>query len=315
MSHPEDDKAVDQEPRLRTNIAAAQLCKVKLEIASLKWQNSWIGRLAQFATIITICATLVTIFATVFGLISERQKDRDLRTRELRERIATQYRSDIEQLLQYPTEDKQTITYVIFLLNDLEALIKTTSELKELSQTDLESGIKQQELAIADLLSNLTTSTKFDYNQPRNVEFDLRCLDHWEAYKTILREQKTQNNVDIIGKYAAALETLYKEDPVYVGTVDLISPYVFQPASESKFTQNYNKTIQFADLYFGFNEHVELLRERLRKSPGDEENVKNIELAHQVFSESTHNQCLTQKIFHDLIPESRTNSKPKKDCL
>jgi hypothetical protein len=306
MDQQKSTESVTEEQKLRAQTAQAQLSKLKLEISSLKWQNSWISRLAQFAAILTITATLVTVFVTVFGLISERSKDRELRAKDLEERISKQYRTDVEHLLEYPSEEKQTIPYIVFLLNDLKSLIRASAGVKELKGEQFDSEIKKEELVVADLISKLTTSTKFDFDKPRDVEFDLRCLDNWEAYKILLRDQRPQNNLDVLGKYAAALERLYKEDPVYVGQVYSGSADVFCPVAESKFTKDYSKTIQFADLYYGFSDHVNLLKERLEQKPDDEENKKNIRRAYELL-EVIHNPCLSKQIFDTLIPNLNLN--------
>src|SRR5467141_3871160 len=75
--------------------------KLFYETESVRWQTTLIYRASQFATIFTIFATLFGIYEAYDKLISDKSAEVEQRKKEIRERTMTQFRSDLQSLLQY----------------------------------------------------------------------------------------------------------------------------------------------------------------------------------------------------------------------
>lgn len=263
--------------------------KLNLELKTLLWQTGRVFKLSQFAIIFSILATVVTVFATTYGIWTSYRKDTEIKAKEIRERTDTLYRAEIQRLIQYPIDPKVTISDAVFLFRDLGDVVKN----------GYEEGEKQnrQKEEIGLLLSQLINSPDVDLAVTRNVEFDRKAITNSEFYRAYLVGNPKYNR-DIISKYKSVLKALHKEDPDYVIQPDEQNQEIFieiNPAGKG--TKDQTKFFQYVYIFWAYKAHVELLTETM----------KNLELAKEArdyydrsfcwFYGATENIPLTIKIY------------------
>jgi hypothetical protein len=280
------DKVPQQNSKLQDDMADAQLRKLNLEISALEWQNSRIGRFSRFATFITIGATLVTILATLFGSWYGWKKDRDVRANELIERNDNQYRSDVQQLLQYRFEDKQTLPSVLFSILDLNHIVENKYEGAEQSRRKNELGL---------LFTRIVKASEFDLTKDRNVEFDRVALRYCPYYPDYLKHNP-RFIIEILSKYGDAIASL-NTDKAFEALIVKPETYEFDFPVDLKepFKISANQGANIVNVY---RSHVSLLKQSLEvKSEAAEETKKNMIIAFCLFYSRTKNKELTKYVF------------------
>ncbi|HEY0547207.1 MAG TPA: hypothetical protein VGC91_17645 [Pyrinomonadaceae bacterium] len=284
--------ALETERRNKARSVEEQHQKLLLEISSLKRQNGLLSRATQFATVITILATLITMFATGFGLwtaydkfVTDKKKDTDLRTKEVTEATNKQYRAELQQLLQYPIDDKQTIPAAVFLFRDIRAVVEAGYETKELDSRRNEVGF---------LLTQLIKSPEFDLSKTRNTEYDRKAMNYCGYYADYLIKTPGEN-MDLISKYKDRLETLQKTNPEYVKSMSFLPGNIFL---EGQGMKNLSLKSQMISLFHGYKKHVELLSRSADQQPQDTDLKGKLNLAFCWFYGATNNQSFTKDIFH-----------------
>lgn len=287
-------QALEREGHFDDETAAQKHQKLNLELQSLAWQNGLIYRLGQFATIFTILATLVTVFATGFGiwtaytkLVSDREKEAELKDKEFIERTNTQYRTELNQLLQYPVKEEQTIAEAVFLFRDIGSVI-------EEGYKDEMLGRKREEVGF--LFSQLIRSPEFDLSKTRNISFDIKALNYLKYYKEYLVD-KPYDNRDILSKYKNELEVLSSKDQKYYENlvVDSNDASVFIEDSAYK---DQTKFFQYVFIFQAYKNHVNLFDESLKKDKiSTTQAVDFKRLAFCWFYGATKNKSLTINIF------------------
>ena len=278
-------------------MAESSLRKLRLEIASLEWQNSRLGVLSKSTTLITIVITLATVIATLIGWGLDRAKEREIRTRELAERTENRYRSTVQQLIRYPLDQNQTTASVIFTLKDLSNILETGYSGDELTKRRLEAG---------SLLSELVKSNEFDLTKVRNVEFDYAALKYCSLYtETLLMEPKYTRV--ILERYARALKSFSGEDPI-------IKTVVKVPDAEDKYkstipTADFSQRLRpFVIMLRNYELHVGLLNRNIQESGGNADERKlEVIRATCDFYKSTVNVPLTLGVFK--IDETELNAR------
>lgn len=265
--------------------------KVRLEIALLEWQNSRLGRLTQLTAIFTVAVTILTVFATLIGWGFDRISERQLRERELSERTENQYRSDIQLLLRYPIDESQTIPYVIFIVNDLSALLRDYSG-EEASRRKLEIGT---------LLAELKISSDFDLGKPRNAEFDFATLKFCDSCSeaTVNAPRYTKAMLE---KYATALAPFHKEDEDFkkVYKIEGTDTFTIFRTLESLEKSGFKmKLRQFVTMVRAYELHLGSLTKALQKDAKDSDGLKNALGKYTCdFNLATQNRILTKQVFH-----------------
>jgi hypothetical protein len=286
-----------QNLKTEAEMAAAEIKKLNLEIKTLEWENSRLGRVARIATLLTILATIVTVVATGAGawvgyrkFIEDHGKDRVLRARELTEKTSTQYRSDLQQLSSYPTDPKQTISVAFFIFQDLNELVENNFE-----EQDRERHRRQ----VGSMLSQLIRSDEYDLSSVRSVEFDRKALMYCAYYRKFLLENPG-HNAEILSKYKFILAALHDENPSYYEGIKAAADYTFSAPSGP------GKVLFFVHLFQGYQEHLALFDEALGNKLADAgETEKRKKLAFCWFQKSTNNNQLTQTLFHIDEPERK----------
>lgn len=273
-----------QDSNLQASISEAQLRKLNLEISNLKWQSSWVSRLAQFATVFTIAATLFGVWQGYSKYITDKQKDRELKDKELVERTNNQYRSNLQQLILYPIDEKQTIPSAIFLLNDLQAVTQNGFEGAELQRRQNEIGT---------LLIELVQSSQFDLNKDRNVEFDRTAMRTCKYYSEALIRDFAENPL-ILSKYAAALELIHNNNKSYESIVINPNGSFVWPSSLIKDDPTLR---HFMNLVWAYREHIVIHKKSIDMYPDKAEIIKeNLNQAWCDFYLRTNNKSLTKYV-------------------
>lgn len=291
------DKEVSQQEELQIAISEAQLRKLELEISSLEWHNSLLGRLARFATLFTITATAVTILATLFSVwqgyskfMLDKENDLSLRKKELIERNDTQYRAYLQQLLQYPVDDKQTTPQVIFAFRNLSNIIEQGYD-----KDDSEKRRRE----VATLIANLIRSLQFDLMSARNVEFAQIAVRECGYFKERLIDNP-EFNMAILSKFDLASKLYVKEDAFYKSIqLDPKGDYAIAvPDNKRKL-----KITEFVNLLDVYREYIELVNKNLNEKPQVTEETRNDLEAHVCsFYSTTNNNNLTMYVFN--IPDN-----------
>ena len=283
-------KALERIEEEETNIKIPKQKKLDLELKTLLWQTGRVYRLSQFAIIASILATLVTIFATSYGIWASYQKDTENKTKELRERTDSLYRTEIQRLIQYPIDTKITISDAVFLLRDLEDVVAN----------GYERGPKQdrQKDEIGKLLSQIMISPDVDLSITRNVEFDRKAIENSPSYKEYLVRNPKQNR-DIISKYKAVLAALHEADPNYSIVPDERNDQMFiESTGAGKSEKNQDKFFQNVYIFYAYKSHVELLQQTISTIPESAQEAENyLGISFCWFYGATQNSGLTGKIY------------------
>ena len=288
-------------------IETAKLQKLNLEIESLKWQNGRAGRAMHLVPVFTVVATIGTIIFAGIGVwlgfakfTSDNRKDRELREKELSQRIDSQYRADINQLLRFPVDEKTTIPMAIFLLKDLSELIElqarqaTVESNPEDVAGKLEEIRKQQGDKIALLLYSLIKSEDFTFAEPHNVEFEVAALRYWNHYAMLLDEDPLKTK-EILSKYKQTLTALHDLDSrCYEGILVYDSTGGFYSPIAPKDPKNY---IHFLKLCLGYKEHVDQVRRRVEQHAGGAETEEVLRIVDGWFFDATKNPSISNHVF------------------
>jgi len=283
-------KALERIEEEETDAKLPKQKKLDLELKTLLWQTGRVYRLSQFAIIASILATLVTVFATSYGIWASYKQDTELKEKELRERTDTLYRAEIQRLIQYPIDPKITISDAVFLLRDLEDVVAN----------GYERGAKQdrQKDEIGTLITQLMMSPDVDLSVTRNVEFDRKALTNSPSYQDYLIRNPKYNR-DVISKYKTILATIHAADLNYSITPDERSDEMFiESNTAGKLEKTQDKFFQFVYIFYAYKSHVDLLKETFSQIPGSADEAElYLGISFCWFYGATENSPLTGKIY------------------
>jgi hypothetical protein len=277
--------------------------KIKLEVKTLLWQTGRVYRLSQFAVIFSILATLVTVFATVYGIWSSYQKDTEARIKDRTDRTDSLYRTAIQRLIQYPVEPKITISDAVFTFRDLEQVVSFNY------QDDAEKKKRQIEEA-GFLIAQLMNSPEVDLSLTRNVEFDRKAMKESKYYREFLISNPKYNR-DIISKYKNILSSVHDKAPCYSMVPDPKTKEVFLEY-ECKHGEPEPTFLQYVGLFYAYKSHVALFDHTAAIDTLSEEAAGYQTLAFCWFVGATDNVPLTIEIFGG--DAERVSWKWQADC-
>jgi hypothetical protein len=285
------------EIRRKKASAGSEREKLALEIQSLKRQNGLLSRLTQFATIFTVLATLLTVVATCFSVwtawdkfVTDKNKETKLRQRELDERTERQFRATLQQLVQYPIDDKQTISSAVFNFRDIRNVVEKGYEGDELKRRREEVGF---------LLTQLTRSPEFDLTRTRNAEYDRKAMLYCDYYLAQLVDRPGEN-LDVISKYKDALLSARQANPRYYASLTVSPEDIFTEAVPARDAQ---EKAQFISLFHGYRKHVELLVSSRKAAEAGQKGLDAVDVKRKInsafcwFYGATQNPMLTTSIF------------------
>lgn len=325
MQNLPEDNPKDTPTPTPTTVEAAQLQKLQMEIAalnraerfeaeaeqqkrdklfyetqSLRWQTSLFYKLTQFATIITIFATAFGVYQAYTKLVEDKIKATQEEEKARRERINALYRSDLQQLLQYPIDkEHQTIPIAVFLMHDLADVVNTGFK----DDPETQARMKDE---IGLLIAQLVKSPEFNLTETRNTDFERKALEHCKFYENYLINHPSDNR-DILSKYKGVLLALHKTNPDYYEKfeVDPEDPTAFIEGQESV---DQTRFFQYAYLFHAYRKHVSLLDNSYAlKSDPEVINYKTISFCW--FWLATRNRSLLKSIFGGTAEQVEAKSK------
>lgn len=192
----------------KDELAEAQLKKLKLEIEDIERRRKLSAKVIQYIPLIT---TLLAVAGLVFSMMQAqraRQKDNEDRSynerlrideqaKERANKIQSQMRVDKEQLLDFITDDKISVTRTIFLLRDLESLAN------QLPNAEVEKEY------IANFIMGMIR--ELDFNQERHVFFESEAFRLFDPYSNYLKALPPIHKI-ILDKYFIHLNRYITEN-------------------------------------------------------------------------------------------------------
>ena len=272
MGHPESRNDTPQQ-----SLEAAQLEKINLEIRALRKKSVWHDTVLQLTPALTV---LVALSGFVFGIYqfhNGQEKARELEQAGQQIKIQDQIRSDLDQIVQFPTDRKQTVSRVSFFLLDLDNLLKP-------NLADPDSTAKDRR-KIGDLLVQLI-SDDLDLTERRNVSFALTLVKQSNDYDEGLKAHPNML-MNILTNHCDAFESIYKKAPKYFGrfkytdqTKSEIDEPDVSPIPDASLARH------FEDLVGSYSRHLELIQDASTRQSA----IKHFQMA-------TCNRDLTQQEF------------------
>jgi len=249
MSKSDDD--LSQEERLTS------LEKLKLEVLALKRASAWYRPLLDAVPFVTALVTVVGLWAGAYKYFADKREAR------LAQNVS-ELKTDVDQILTFPTDDKISRARVTFALNDLERL--TTDDAgKRANVTDI---------------IEMTVENDLNFDKLRDVTFDAIVLSHWKDYSSRLSQKGGSPNIR--NRYIEALRRLYATNPEYFSSIDYNDALGGFTASGSVDEAKY---LEFLKLVSGYQRHLKFIG----SAPERVSAVEN-------FSEALHNPRLAAKL-------------------
>lgn len=275
-SKSDHDSIEVQMERLNLEIASAQLQKLRLEIENLKPKRSF----ARYIPLITAAISICGFLWGVYLFLDQQERDRLTRETEQIGRDQNQYRTSYEQLLQFASNSQVTVSRVLFLRQDLYALIDALYP----PDRKPEDNRREKEKLTQSIFELINEDC--DFTQRRHVQLDIAALRNWSDYQKGLQEAP---NTKVIAKYIQALGDLHFKYPKSVENLRYNGErggYEYQTPEEPLIGT-------FEVLVDGFTMHLNLLTDADRTE------------AIAQFNRVTNNPILTA----DLFPPARIPSQ------
>jgi len=264
-SQPSDDtlstktaKAQLRKLELEVECLIANQSKLPLELEELRTKQSFGNKLAPYASVI---AALIAVAGFLWGVYQfhhqeverenaanvQKLRENDIRERELTQHIDSQYRTELTQLLQFPTDEKLTIPFVTFLLTDLTNLIENDLPEKDKAQRSKQLG---------EMLYNMMMQTDFDFSKDRTVEFDVAAMRYCPSYRAFLASEPDSQANLMSNKYWAALDSVHTRDAKLIKSIGIEGTFfrVDIPLGKEKLFEH------FQNLHAGYKAHVVILK-------------------------------------------------------
>jgi hypothetical protein len=249
---PGDDLAVSKQQ--------AEVDKLHLEIAALKREPSRYKSIVEATPFIAAMLTLASLWAGAYKYFEDRKEARMAQE-------TAQVRTDVDQILSFPTDTKISLARVAFLLHDLGELTTQNSAARK---------------DVTDVIE-ATVMNDLDFDKLRDAGFGSTVLDHWTDYTMRLRESGGTEQIRY--KYFQALRHLYEANNSYFSTID------YDPSKKGyavkAFTEE-NQYLLFRTLVDGYRKHVEFIR-----NDGERKD------AISKFGQALHNPSLATKMFEN----------------
>jgi hypothetical protein len=179
-----------------------------------------------------------------------------------RTRVQNQIRADIDEILQFTRNERQTISRVSFLLEDMKTVLESN-----LIQTQMGSNVSETKKVDEiypeykrKLTESLIIMIKDDCDftkRPRDVGLANTVVRHWDDYSVYFKNDPKQVEW-ILYAYIRALQSLRDENPGYLEGMKVEDGY--KPSR--KYERQENEPILYSrliDILDGFENHIEIL--------------------------------------------------------
>lgn len=218
--------------------------KLILEIEEMKRRGSLEERLGKFVPMIAAFVAVGGFFLTLWQAQKNDVLARVSQERERISKIQSQVRSDKEQLLEFITSDKISSVRCAFLIDDLSSLLEQLPD---------NHGETER---ITDLLSKIAWELSFE--EKRHINFDAFVISRWSALRQRWKSDPEAHHGFLARKYYPRMAQVRLENPTCVESLDYDERrFTFTSADNSKACLEG----AFPVLTYGFNEHLELLKE------------------------------------------------------
>lgn len=194
---------------LARQLTAAEIKKTNLEIANMERPRRDLMKYGPFIT------SLVAVLGLIINSIQTQQArafemEQNYRNQSLAEtqRLHNQLRTDKEQLLQFMSDDKFSTARVVFLLDDLNAILSQLSSREHLFKGNSNETSEHQK--VTDLLQMIIWQLAFD--QERHIDFDVQALQRWPQYKDFWIANGPSHHLLLSKKHHTAILNLYSKD-------------------------------------------------------------------------------------------------------
>jgi hypothetical protein len=292
-------------------VSAASLRKLNLEIADLKWRSRWEQRVGRYLPPVTTAIAVLGVFVGLYQFQAQqrvqhdqdfRERQRDQATREAEQsardleqriRIQNQIRIDLEELLQFPRDEKQTASGASFRLLDLKTILESQTNdgrlVKEVFR-DYEPNATK----------NLVRTIKYDCDFSRNkrdLDFAIAVFEQWSEYGPYLKGD-LDSLEKLLHMHIKAIRRLRADNPGYFESMEnkpdgyYVAPRFDRQAGEERRYQH------FLAITTGFTKHLELLN-----GISSEEGKKLKELALRKFQSALCNQEVSTDILKTYFPD------------
>lgn len=243
----------------------ARIEKLRLEIAALKNPPPWYRPILDATPLITVALTLAGLWAGAFKYFEDQRQSREERQQSRADQQSLQIRSNIDQILSFPTDNKITSARVIFLLHDLDTL----------TVNDVNTRNK-----ITDVLESLIENN-LNFDQRRDVNFDIAAMSNWPDYERRLHQRG--GSPVLRYNYFQALRHLSEKHQAYFSSID------YDRTEERFVVKSYVEESQFqlfVLLVTGYQLHMGLIRSAAERKEAVEQfarALQNERLAEHLF--------------------------------
>jgi len=212
-------------------------------------------------------AALIAAAVGISTYLAGARKDRRLR-------LEDKVEENVGILVEYPTDSTAGIGKVNNALRNLQALLRVAGSS---GRVDIEKRVSH---AIAEIVS-------YDLNlsDVRQARFDALALDHWVAYRRLLREDDELRD-GVFYRYVTALRS------ARIAVPGLYQAVRVGPDGEYQFDKDIDSIVlqHFGTLVASYRRHVTFAAddlERQRRFTAFGAALENQELAYQVFGDSS----------------------------
>jgi hypothetical protein len=262
--------------------------KLCLEIENLRKKNRW-EPFGQLSPMLSVILAALVFVAGIIQFRADRQKDRDGRVVDQSSRFQSQIRSDIDRVLQFPRDEKESVAEVSFLLDDLKALLNSPVGEKKVSEVfpDIEQAVS------ASLVTLILQDCNFN-ERPRDVGFATEVIERWSDYSVYLRKDLERRMDLVLYKYVRAIRYLQDQNPGYLTGITY-DPQTdgFGVAPEFEKQRNEETRYQhFFRIAVGFMKHIDALGPDSGAGLGHDIRIKNL----QQFQDALCNRVVSEKV-------------------
>jgi hypothetical protein len=286
-------------------LSQAQLRKLNLEIDDLGRRTQWERRVARYVPPVTVAIGVISLLVGLYQFrtqqwtqheqdLREREKDRIARALERRISFQNQIRADLDRLLQFAPDEKQTVSTASFLLLDIKTILGSKVDEK---QTMMEIFCDYER----NVTVNLVTGIKYDCDfsrSARDVRFATAVFDNWDDYQTYLRSD-LDSLERLLYMYIRAIRRLHDDNPGYFQDMeydDKTGGYRVSKSFEKQADEEH-RFQHFLAIAKGFTKHVQLLDENCDEA----KTLKDLVLKN--FQSALCNQSVSTGILKTYFPD------------
>jgi hypothetical protein len=283
---------------LERSLKVAQLQKLELEIKGLRRYSTVPETLVKLTPLLSV---LIAVGGLLWGIYQYHQQQGEAQAHEeigQRIQLEAQRRSDLDQIVRFPSNKTETLSRTKFLLKDLNTLLQLQERSLKSSNDLNEGSVREVSKILYDVVND-----DCDLDTKRDADFAGAIVDSWDDYKKYIQENPALLS-ELISKHCDSLSNLHSRIPRYVGriTYDPSQRIYIEPPRTTDTEQSYFR--HFVALVLSAKTHLDLL----------DQNSKLRQDLVRDFQASTCNEKLTKELFN-LSFDPRSNKEAFEECL